>query len=84
MPIVGLEPTTTHLKGERSTNWARRADQDLIPVKNNFKLKCSVRGLNSWPWRYKHHALPTELTELSQLSINIYKMIMIIAVWQLD
>ena len=23
----------------------------------------SVWGSNSWPWRYQHHALPTELTD---------------------
>ena len=29
-PPVGLEPTTTGLKGQRSTNWARRVSPRLI------------------------------------------------------
>ena len=31
--------------------------------KNGSNNKWSVWGLNSRPWRYQHHALPTELTD---------------------
>ena len=37
--------------------------------RNEKKCQCirtwSVRGSNSRPWRYQHHALPTELTDLA-------------------
>ena len=58
---MGFEPTKLSQRCLRPSPLTTRESQ-LI---GNFKLKCSVRGLNSWPWRYKHHALPTELTEQS-------------------
>ena len=37
MPTMGIEPTTTSLKGLRSTNWARRAWSDK--KSDNFSVR---------------------------------------------
>ena len=62
-PLLKKKETNDSFK--RILNHVRKQQQQTKnkqKLKNN-RLSSSVWGSNSRPWRYQHHALPTELTD---------------------